>query len=122
VGNSTERPVGCSLKNMVWLVQAIARLHNLCINERLAEAQSAFDVPDSLIPHYIPSVPHDNEDDPVVLDTAFNGVLEGQSFLREYMATRVQRKQLQRPGINTLMSARKRRREEDEVTPAGSTI
>jgi hypothetical protein len=117
-----QRPVGCSLKNMVWLVQAIARLHNLCINERLAEAQSAFDVPDSLIPRYIPSVPHDDEDNPVVLDTAFKGVLEGQSFLREYMATRVQRKQLQRPGVNTLSSARKRRREEDEATPAGSVI
>jgi hypothetical protein len=98
-----QRPLACSLTNMLWLAKAIARLHNLCINERLGQAQPAFDIPDSLIPRYIPSVPHDDEGDPVVLvDTAFDGVLDGHSYLREYMATRVATKQLLRPGNSTI--------------------
>jgi DDE superfamily endonuclease len=118
-----QRPLSCSLKNMLWLVQGIARLHNFCINERLAAAQSSFDIPDGLIPHYIPSVPHDDEGDPVALDAAYDGVLDGHSYLREYMAKRVERKQLQRPGNNsTTSSGRKRRREEEEETLAGVLI
>jgi hypothetical protein len=31
-----QRPLGCSIKNMLWLAQEVARLHNYCINERLA--------------------------------------------------------------------------------------
>jgi DDE superfamily endonuclease len=42
-----QRPLSCSLKNMLWLAQAIARLHNLCINKRLGQAQPAFNIPDS---------------------------------------------------------------------------
>lgn len=93
-----QRPLGCSMNNMLWMAQAIARLHNYCINERLAEDLSPFDTPDASIPHYIPSVPHNEDGDPVRLQHAFQGTNEGQSFLREWMASRVSRKQLQRPG------------------------
>ena len=102
-----QRPLTCSLRNMLWLVQAIARLHNFCINERLEEEQSPFEVPDSLVPAYIPTVPHNDEGDPVNLHAAFDGVLDGHSFLREHMATRVQRKQLERPSNNN-SNSRKR--------------
>ena len=95
-----QRPLTCSLQNMLWLVQAIARLHNLCINERLEDELAAFEVPDESIPTYIPTVPHNEDGDPVALDAAFEGVIEGHSFLREFMATRVQRKQLERPSNN----------------------
>ena len=112
-----QRPLTCSLQNMLWLVQAIARLHNLCINERLEAEQSAFDVPDALIPAYIPSVPHNDEGDPVTLvDAAFEGVSEGHSFLREYMATRVQKKQLQRPSNNSITNSGRKRNREETIT------
>ena len=109
-----QRPLTCSLQNMLWLVQAIARLHNLCINERLEEELTTFEVPDDLVPNYIPSVPHNEEGDPVALDAAFDGVMEGHSFLREYMATRVQKKQLQRSSSNT--NRKKQSIEEVELT------
>jgi DDE superfamily endonuclease len=32
-----QHPVGCSLKNVKWMVQGIGRLHNFVINERLLE-------------------------------------------------------------------------------------
>jgi DDE superfamily endonuclease len=92
-----QRPLSCSMANMLWLSQATARLHNYCINERLAEDKSSFD-PDTSVPHYIPSVPHNADGDPVRLQHAFEGANEGQSFLHEWMAARVSRKQLQRPG------------------------
>ena len=44
-----QRPLTCSLQNMLWLVQAIARPHNLCINERLKEELTSFEVPDDLV-------------------------------------------------------------------------
>jgi DDE superfamily endonuclease len=103
-----QRPVGCSMNNMLWLAQAIARLHNYCINERLAETLSPFDVPDSSIPSYIPSVPHNVLGDPVQLSHAFQGTNEGHSFLREYMASRVERKELKRPGNTGTSTSRKR--------------
>jgi hypothetical protein len=108
-----QRPVGCTLYNMLWLVQAIARLHNFCINKRLELSMGAFEVPDTLVHGYIPSVPHDVEGDPVKLHTAFDVVSDGHSFLREYMASRVEKKQLQRPVNNNISEiTRKRKREE----------
>jgi hypothetical protein len=104
-----QRPIGCSLSNMLWLVQAIGRLHNLCINERLDKSLPSFETPDGSIPGYIPSVPHDIEGDPVSLYTVFDCVSDGHSFLREYMASRVEKKQLQRPVVN-----KKRSREDDD--------
>jgi hypothetical protein len=65
-----QRPLTCSMGNMVWLAQAIARLHNYCINERLAETLSPFDVPINSIPTYILSVPRNADGDPVQLDNA----------------------------------------------------
>lgn len=105
-----QRPLSCSMNNMLWLVQAIARLHNYCINERLAAAMSPFEVPDSSVPSYIPSVPHNGSGDPVQLNHAFQGTNDGHSFLREWMATRVERKSLLRPGNseNSTSTSRKR--------------
>jgi hypothetical protein len=109
-----QRPLTCSLHNMLWLVQAIARLHNYCINERLAEAQTAFEVADSSVPRYIPAVPHDEDGDPVCLGHAFVGTVDGHSYLREWMATRVEEQHLKRPSNSS--TGRKRNREELELT------
>jgi DDE superfamily endonuclease len=96
-----QRPLCCTMKNMIWMAQAIARLHNYCIEERLAELLSSFSTPDTEIPHYIPTTPHNQDGDPVQIEHAFtSNNNDGQSFLREWMATRVLRKQLQRPGNN----------------------
>ena len=96
-----QRPLGCSMNNMLWLVQAIARLHNYCINEHLAASMDPFDIPDHSIPRYVPSVPHNHDGDPIWLDgRAFEGINDGHSFLREWMVNRVHRKQLKRPAIS----------------------
>ena len=100
-----QRPIGCSISNMLWLAQAIARLHNYCINERLEEADALLDetaAPSTVetISTYIPSVPHDGDGDPVNLKSAFEGTTDGYSHLREWMSLRVQKKQLQRPANN----------------------
>jgi hypothetical protein len=95
-----QRPLGCSINNMLWLTQAIARLHNYCINERLAVTMPPFNIVDSSIPSYIPSVPHREDGDPIHLDHAFAGTNDGHSFIREWMVTRVLKKQLKRPGNN----------------------
>jgi hypothetical protein len=98
-----QRPLGCTLANMLWMVQAIARLHNFCINERLEVTQTSFEVQDDEAPGYIPTVPHDVNGEPVSLDGAFETISDGHSFLREYMATRVEKKQFQHPVSNKRM-------------------
>lgn len=103
-----QRPVGCTLHNMLWLAQAIARLHNYCINERIDNGEQGFDVINEAIPGYVPTVPHNVDGDPILLQALFGGTYEGYSHLREYMANRVERLQLCRPGNST-----KRKREED---------
>lgn len=111
-----QRPLTCSIANMIWLVQAIARLHNFCINERLANALSSFEVADSSIPCFLPAVPNDVDGDPVCLGktAAFVGTVDGHSYLREWMATRVEQQHLQRPGNNET-GTRKRRRDQLEL-------
>jgi DDE superfamily endonuclease len=89
-----QRPLGCSISNMLWLAQAIARLHNYCINERLAASQSSFEVPVQLL-------------------HAFQGTNDGShSYLREHMALRVQQKQIWRPGNNENGSTSQQHRNE----------
>ena len=107
-----QRPVSCTINNMIWLSQAIARLHNYCINERLELEETAAlngeltSIIQDSVSNYIPSVPHDKDGDPVRLNLAFEGINDGYSHLREWMAARVQMKQLQRP-----KSSKKRKRE-----------
>jgi hypothetical protein len=104
-----QRPLGCTLKNMIWLAQGIARLHNYCIDERVATGNTAFEMPNKDIPRYVPTVPHDARGDPIRLDALFVGTADGYSHLREYMSKRVERLQLERPTSN-----RKRKRLVDE--------
>jgi hypothetical protein len=62
-------------------------------------------------------VPHNNNDDgdPVAVlgGAVFCGTAEGHSFLREWMANRVESKQLTRPAANVVVITRKRSRPED---------
>lgn len=117
-----QRPLCVSVKNMLWLVQAIARLHNYCINERLLSKEGDLNRRDPTAgtsTGYVPTVPHNRDGDPVRLDGAFEGSVDGQSFLREWMADRVERKQLSRPGKDR--SSIKRRRVGDEE-PTGDEV
>lgn len=107
-----NHPIGCSLSNLKWLIQAIGSLHNYCIDERLAregDKTTARDPPDANnIPRYIPTVPHDSNGDPIDLGELFKGTSDGHSHLREHMAAKVAARHLSRQGNNGL-----KKKEED---------
>jgi DDE superfamily endonuclease len=106
-----QQPLGCKMSNMLWLAQAIARLHNYCINERLAAGETnSFELSADLIPGYVPTVPHNNNGDPIDLEGLFAGTFDGYSHLREHMANRVHSLQLERPAQD-----KKRRHTFDEI-------
>lgn len=106
------RPVSCSLRNVKWMAQAIARLHNFVINERIRLSGEEDSSDPSLSQAvregrgYLPSTPHEANGDPVVLDPAFDhGNIPrctGHSELREAMVRRVERKLLKRPAANRI--------------------
>jgi DDE superfamily endonuclease len=96
-----NHPVGCSLANLKWLIQAVGRLHNYCINERLARDELFLDAGID-VPAYLPTVPHDVNGDPIDLGELFKGISEGHSHLREHMAARVEQQRLKRQGNNGL--------------------
>jgi len=99
-----QRPLVCSLRNTKWLAQAIARLHNFVINERLANKEDPVEEVRETVEEgrlsYHPTVPHDNDGNPVSLQTLFKGTIEGHSHLREAMVKRVRDLQLLRPAAN----------------------
>ena len=99
-----QRALVCSLRNTKWLAQAIARLHNFVINERLANKEDPVEEVRQTVeegrPSYHPTVPHDNDGNPVSLQTLFNGTIQGHSHLREAMVKRVRDLQLRRPAAN----------------------
>jgi hypothetical protein len=108
-----NHPIGCSVKNLKWLIQAIGCLHNYCINERLAREvdDNRYDpTRDPNIPRYVPTVPSDSNGDPIDLGELFKGTSDGHSHLREHMAGRVAAAHLERRGNN----GRKRVAEEEE--------
>ena len=112
-----QRPSGVSLYNVKWMIQAIGRLHNFIINERLMyDALQEDDRMTEAVAQgrgFLPSTPHTADGDPVDLDPLFNHEsmthFRGFSELREAMADRVQRMGLTRPVGNRL-----RQQEEDK--------
>ena len=104
-----QHPIGCKISNAKWLLQAIGRLHNFVINERLeANGITARPVEPSDGPApYLPSVPHDEAGNVIDLNAITNPSLQrSYSELREVMARRVQRLQLERPAANRLKRKR----------------
>ena len=104
-----NRPLTISLKNVKWIMQAIVRLHNFVINERLrtTSTPNCDDNPAANSHrHYLPSIPHEENGDPVSLDPLFDKeevqAYEGFSGLREAMVDRVARKKLTRPAGNRI--------------------
>jgi len=94
-----QRPLLCCLANTKWRVQAIARLHNFVIDERLANdhhdpVEEVREMIEDGRSSYHPTVPHDNDGNPVSLQALFHGTIDGHSHLREAMATRVRDLQL----------------------------
>jgi DDE superfamily endonuclease len=103
-----NHPLGCSIRNLKWLIQAIGSLHNYCINERLEreKIEAGFEAyhptRDPCIPRYMPTVPSDSNGDPIDLGALFKGTSEGHSNLRETMAGWVAKADLKRRGKNGL--------------------
>ena len=109
-----QRPLGVSLRNVKWMVQAIGRLQNFVINQRLKEAGTSDGPMSKAVSEgraYLPSTPHEANGDPVVLQPLFDQAeipsLVGHSELREAMAARVQRLSLERPVGNRITRKRK---------------
>jgi DDE superfamily endonuclease len=93
-------PVKCKLANAKDLVQAMGRLHNFVINERLIRLGIA---DDAVGGGYMPSVPHDADGDPVNVEALFSGLAHrGYSEQRERMADRVEALGLKGPFSNRL--------------------
>jgi len=86
-------------------MQAIARLHNYVITERLMETGAAQEEVRETRRgglSYLPSVPEDEDGNPIRLDALVTGTFEGHSELRLRMVERVQRLRLVRPEANRL--------------------
>jgi hypothetical protein len=97
-----QRPLGAKLKNVRWLLIAVARLHNFCVNERLLEAKENDSVAIEVEPRqaatlYLPSIPLDEHGNPIEIGAFTNECLHGHSELREVMAKRVCQFDLKRP-------------------------
>lgn len=110
-----QRPIGCSQSNLKWLAQAIARLHNCVVNERLkSKGEAEFAVADDSAVSltegtgtgiaYVACVPHDANGDPIEIPDVYGSSLfRGYSEVRERMVRRVKRLQLTRPSANRIV-------------------
>lgn len=99
-----QRPRTANLSNASRMMQAIARLHNYVVTERL-NANGTSQDEEAARAHgssHLPSVPEDENGDPIRLDATFTGSFAGHSELRQRMAERVKRLQLTRPASNKL--------------------
>jgi len=103
-----QRPCTTNLSNATWMLQAIARLHNCVVTERLLETGEA-EVENAQRDNggrrrcsYLPSAPEDEHGNPIRLDALFAGTFEGHSELRLRMAEHVRCLQLTRPVANRL--------------------
>jgi DDE superfamily endonuclease len=104
-----QRPLQSKLKHVRWIAQAIARVHNFVINERLLRKQPEEFHRNGSGPKYLPSQPHDENGDTINLDLVDVGC-RGYSELRERMVERVKQLGLKRPLSNKI--TRKRRHAE----------
>jgi len=116
-----HRPLTCSLKNAKWLAQAIARLHNYVINERLAAKEDpTVEIRGNVETgraSYHPTVPNDAEGNPIPLKKLFEGTIDGHSHLRDAMVKRVVSMGYQRPAANKRNNNNKPTVEKDEEFP-----
>jgi DDE superfamily endonuclease len=110
-----QRPVQAKVTNVRWLAQAIARLHNYVINERLirnGQAEEAIRTNNgSGGPKYLPTQPQDDNGDSIELNPIVAGT-RGFSELRERMMARVKSLGLKRPESNRI----KKRKRRDDIT------
>ena len=99
---------------MKSLVQAVGRLHNFVIDERLlrtgvVEQESSIQE-EGAGPGYLPSIPHDENGNPIDIEAVFAGLSQrGYSELRERMVDRVEALGLERPLLN------RRKRSHNEI-------
>lgn len=108
-----QRPIGCSIMNLKWLIQAIGRLHNFVINERLQRKKVRTN--DAPAPNcgdddaeceatgHLPSAPHDENGDVIDLNPLTSATAQrGYSELRERMVHRVATLGSERPSKNCI--------------------
>jgi len=103
-----QRPVTCRLKNVLLVVQAIGRLHNCCVNERLEangdmdlEARAGGASGNGTNLSHLPTEPVDSDGNSLLLGFHKNR-LAASSVLREHVVERVVKKGLKRPEGNEL--------------------
>ena len=95
-----SRPVMCGQKNQKWIVLAAARLHNYCINERIAGLPDENPVTEGI--NFMPSTPERNDGTPIILDR-LSDIFPGWSVIRDHMVNDVESRGLHRPTLGWLL-------------------
>jgi DDE superfamily endonuclease len=111
-----SHPISCKVLNVRWLMQAIACLHNYCINERLLRDGDYDSAKDPDIPPFIPTILHDSNGDPINLNNLMDATSDGHSHLREYMVDKIAEEGLERLTYNKEGNRRCREEEGQEET------
>lgn len=101
------RPMKVKLRNIKYLVVAIARLHNFVINERLENDEQIEEIGTDTNRVYNPTVTDDTVNEQ--LEQAKRNHLKGMSIVRDNMVERIAWLKLKRPKNNIL-----RTNDEDE--------
>ena len=102
-----QRPVSCNLVNLSLMIQAISRLHNYVINERLL-AGGVDAVEKEVGRHsgngYLASGPEYPNSDPIEVDPILStdDIFRGHSHLREHMVDRIYKMKMKRPLANKI--------------------
>jgi DDE superfamily endonuclease len=96
-----QKPLRIKMKNIKYVMMAIARLHNFCIDERLQNGIIDVDVEDETIDTNKNPRPSLSDTDPQAIDQkTMSRMLPGVSLMRDQMASRVKELKLQRPTKN----------------------
>jgi hypothetical protein len=113
-----QRPMRVRIPKVWIIVQALARLHNFCINRRLKEGDGPVGEQDENEArfHHTPSTLHNGDDTPIDDPNLSNlsshsnidFSLKGQSVVRERMVQRVADAELERPTKSALQNKRKK--------------
>ena len=98
-----QMPLRLKVGRLKFLLTAIARLHNYCINERSDESLLEDDADNNFASTLIPSTPHDRNGGPVEDHQSFSSAesLKGMSITRELMVDRIVQLGLSRPSTIT---------------------
>ena len=111
-----QRPLRLPVSRIKFLIVALGRLHNYCINERLSSNQSCFDSQgdaEAVTAYNIPATSHSRDNTPICitgieenLPSSGMETLRGHSITRELMVRRVANLGLMQPSRSVLYKRR----------------